>query len=497
MSESSLIPRPPVVAVMGHIDHGKSSLLDYIRKTKVVESEAGGITQHLSAYEVEHGEEGTTRKITFLDTPGHAAFQKMRSRGSAAADVAILVVSAEDGVKPQTLEAWAAIIEANIPFVVAITKIDKPNANIERAKASLLEHGIYLEGMGGTISYVPISSKTGEGISDLLDMVLLAADLAEVLGDSSSPAEGVVIESHRDPKKGVSATMIIKNGTLSSGEFVSAGDAIAPTRLMTDFKGKALKTATFSQPITISGFSDLPPVGAVFKSFTDKHAAEAEVARYRALEAAKETDEDTGEKKITVAIVIKADVSGSLEAIEHELKKRQSDDLSVRIVHKGVGGITEGDIKFAQGGAHAAIIGFNVTADSAATEWSRRLNIPIATFSIIYKLGEWIDEYIAREREILLKNAPIGEAIVLKVFSVSKQGQLVGARVSEGVMRTTHLCALVRDGVEIAKGRIESLKHLKADVDEIETGKEFGTLIEMNEPIENGDTIVCLPQSRR
>ena len=496
MAASSPISRPPVVAVMGHIDHGKSSLLDYIRKSKVVESEAGGITQHLSAYEVEHESEGEKRKITFIDTPGHEAFQKMRSRGSAVADVAVLVVSSEDGVKPQTLEAWHAIVGANIPFVVAITKIDKPNANVERAKSSLLEHGIYLEGMGGTISYVPISSKTGDGIPELLDVVLLAADLAELTGTTDAPAEGVVIESHRDPKKGVSATIIIKNGTLSSGDFGSAGVAITPTRLMTDFRGKTLKSATFSQPITISGFSDLPPVGAFFTGHSEKNSAEEAASLYASERGALEHTSDENEKAITVALVIKADVSGSLEAIEHELMKRQSDDVTVRIVHKGVGGITEGDLKFATGAAHTAVLGFNVSADTAATEWSRRLNVPIASFSIIYKFGEWVDEHIAKMRAEAEKTAPLGKAAVLKVFSVSKQGQLVGAKVVSGVFKRNYQCALVREGTIVGKGRIDSLKQQKADVDEIPEGKEFGTLMDMKMEIQAGDEMWCLPHTQ-
>jgi translation initiation factor IF-2 len=260
---------------MGHIDHGKSTLLDYIRNTKVADSEAGGITQHLSAYEVEHTlATGKTKKITFLDTPGHEAFQHLRSRGSKAADIAILVVSAEDGVKPQTLEALAAIQEAAIPYIVAITKIDKPNANIERVKNSLLENGIYLEGLGGNIAYVPISSKSGDGIPALLDLLLLAAELEELTGDATKTAEGIIIESHRDPKKGISATLIIKNGTLKSGTFVIAGRAMAPLRLIQDFKGKQIKEATFSSPVTVVGWNDIPPVGEIFVCIASKKEAE-------------------------------------------------------------------------------------------------------------------------------------------------------------------------------------------------------------------------------
>lgn len=486
-------PRPPVIAVMGHIDHGKSSLLDYIRKTKVVESEAGGITQHLSAYEVTHAaKEGESRKITFLDTPGHEAFQKMRSRGSAVADIAILVVSSEDGVKPQTLDAHRAIIEGNIPFVVALTKIDKPSANVERAKASLLENGIYLEGMGGDIPFVPISSKSGEGIPELLDVVLLLADLAELSGTPAHPAAGIVIESHTDPKKGIAATLIVKDGTLKSGQYVVAGKSIAPTRLMADFAGKNIKSASLSSPVTISGFSGLPAIGTEFVSFDDKREAE-EYAR-SAEDAAPDSAEEHHKKKITLALVVKADVSGSIEAIEHELLKRNDDDVEVRIVARGVGTITENDVKFAGSEGKGAVIGFNTAPDNAALEWSRRLSIEIATFSVIYKLGEWVDRQIEAIREELAPFEPSGHAKVLKIFSASKQGQLVGARVEAGVIRAGFPCTIVRDGEIVEKGRIESIRVVKDEVAEVLSGKECGAVVLAGTPIMAGDIIESLPQ---
>ena len=267
--------RPPIVVVMGHVDHGKSTLLDYIRKSNVVESEAGGITQRISAYEVTRKDEkGNDRTITFLDTPGHEAFSKMRTRGANAADIAILVVSAEDGVKAQTVEAYNTIIESKLPYIVAINKIDRPNANIEKTKNDLLEKGIYLEGMGGDIPFVPISAKVGTGVNDLLDMILLIADMNEFTGNPSHNASGVVIEAKRDPKRGISASCIIKDGTLKSGMFIAAGDSLVTTRIMENFLGKPIKEATFSSPIKLVGFESMPEVGTTFESFKTKKEAE-------------------------------------------------------------------------------------------------------------------------------------------------------------------------------------------------------------------------------
>jgi len=273
--EPNVIKRPPVVVIMGHIDHGKSTLLDYIRNSNVVEGEAGGITQHLSAYVVEHKtKEGESGKITFLDTPGHAAFQQMRLRGADVADVAILIVSAEDGVKPQTLEALESIKAADIPYIVAINKIDKPGADVPKTQASLVENQIYIEGMGGDIPWAPISAKSGDGVDDLLDLVVLAADLAELKGDTNVPATGTVIEGYLDDKRGTTATLIINNGTLKSGQCVVSGNTYAPVRIMEDFNGNSIKEASLSEPVGIVGFSEVPEVGSDFVTVENKKAAE-------------------------------------------------------------------------------------------------------------------------------------------------------------------------------------------------------------------------------
>ena len=302
--------RDPVVAIMGHIDHGKSTLLDYIRKSNVVDSEAGGITQHVSAYEAQHND----RKITFLDTPGHEAFAATRSRGANIADIAILVVSADDGVKEQTKGAHDFITQSGIPYVVAINKIDKPTANVQTTLNSMVENGIYVEGMGGDIAYTPVSAKTGEGVSDLLDTVLLAADLEELEGDRNALASGYVLESSLDPKKGTSATLIIKNGSITTGQFVLSGEAGSPVRIMEDFTGKPLKEASFSQPVKIIGFDNLPEAGSDFSVFANKKDAQAftkEIEEMGGMGEKEITDEDT-EGKLAIPLVIKADVQGSV-----------------------------------------------------------------------------------------------------------------------------------------------------------------------------------------
>src|SRR3989338_6922647 len=381
------IARPPVIAVMGHVDHGKSSLLDYVRKANVVAGEHGGITQHVAAYVAEHG----NRCITFLDTPGHAAFSALRERGAAAADISILVVAADEGVQPQTLEALAAIIEAKIPYVVAITKIDKNNADVERTKSSMLEHGIYLEGLGGEIPYAQISSKTGEGVPELLDLVLLAADLIELSGDPEVPAEGYVLEASQDPQRGAAATLIVKDGTLNTGTFVVAGDACAPVRFIEDFRGERVLSAGPSEPVRVAGFSSLPSAGALFTIAKSKKEAEAR-ARSQAGESFVRTASIEG--IVELPLVVKADVAGSLDAIKQELAKITHERAALRIVSEGVGAVSENDINTAHttGGI---VVAFNVGVESAARDLALRDSVAIELFSVIYELSERAHELIA------------------------------------------------------------------------------------------------------
>ncbi len=489
------IPRPPIVTVMGHIDHGKSTLLDYIRKTKVVDSEAGGITQHISAYEVEHvTPAGETRRITFLDTPGHEAFQHLRSRGSSAADLAILVVAADDGVKPQTLEALKAIEQAGIPYLVAISKIDKNNADIERAKSSLVEHGIYLEGMGGSVPYVPISSKTGEGVPALLDLLLLAADLEELTGDPDAPASGLVIESHCDARRGVSAVLVIKDGSLRAGEYVVAGTASAPLRIMEDFLGKKVDHATFSSPLMVVGFTDTPPVGQPFTTVPTKKDAQRLVQAFaldqHVVSEAIAADEDGA---YVLPVIIKSDVVGSIEAIKHELKKREDERTHIRVIHEGVGAIAEGDVKLATGSKDTIIIGFNVGADAAAQEMADRLDVELARFAIIYELADWLPGAIAMRRPKLRGERELGRAKVLKTFSFTHKVQTVGCRVESGTLSAHDRIKLLRGDTEYGRGTVATLKSGKSDASRVEAGTDCGAQLhcELETQPSFGDVLIA------
>ena len=338
--------RPPVIVVMGHIDHGKSTLLDYIRKadftSKAAKSEprpiagreAGGITQHIGAYETEIEHEKEKRKITFLDTPGHEAFSQMRTRGATVADIAILVVAADDGVQPQTIEAHNTIKEAGLPFIVAINKMDKPGADPEKIKAQLAENGIYIEGYGGTVPYAKISAKTGEGIPELLDVALILADMENLQADAKQNASGIVIESNMDIKRGISSTLLIKNGTLKKGMYVVAGKAMSPVRILENFLGRAIDEASFSSPVRITGFSELPAIGDEFEAYADKNEAEKALAYIKEKKTTAPTesrgrDENAEKNKVTVKIIIKTDTAGSLEALEKKFIKLKNEETTI------------------------------------------------------------------------------------------------------------------------------------------------------------------------
>jgi len=482
--ENKRIVRPPVVTVMGHIDHGKSTLLDYIRKTKVAETEAGGITQHLSAYEVEHTDSsGEKRLITFLDTPGHEAFQHLRSRGSNVADLAILVVAADDGVKPQTLEALKAIEGAKIPFLVAISKIDKSNADIEKTKNSLLEHGIYLEGMGGEVPFVPIDSKSGKGIPELLDLLLLAADLEELTGDPDTPATGSVIESHCDAKRGISATMIVKDGKLTTGEYMVAGTAYAPLRIVENFLGKKITEAHFSSPIVVVGFSENPPVGESFSIVKNKKEAIELTSKNAEKEKAKshvQAINNAQDGRFCLPVILKSDVVGSIDAIKHELKKKETERTSIHVIYEGVGDVAEGDIKHASNDKNTIIVGFNVGTDTAAKELAERMEIEIATFSIIYDLADWLDKAIEKRRPKIKEEKETGFAKILKSFSFTKKTQTIGCRVERGELTTGDQIIIHHNSMEVGRGKITSLKSGATDATKIVAGNDCGLIMEVS-----------------
>lgn len=471
---------------MGHIDHGKSTLLDTIRKSNIVDGEAGGITQHLSAYVVPHTtKDGADEKITFLDTPGHEAFQKMRLRGADVADVAILMVSAEDGVKPQTLEALESIKTANIPFVVAINKIDKPGANIERTQASLIENEIYIEGMGGDIPWVGVSAKEGTGIDELLDLVILTADLAELTADSNAQAKGKIIEGKMDTKRGNTATLIVTQGTLTSGQFVVSGTSYSPVRIMEDFQGKTVKEAWLSTPVRIVGFTDIPVVGAEFYTVASKKEAEVAVT-----ETANAVPVDQTLKRKSklplVPILIKADVLGTIEAIQHELDKFESDRITVRVIDSGVGDITASDVQNVSATSDAIIVGFNVKVERAAQDLAERLGVEIDTFSIIYELSEWLNTALKNRTPKKEEKVFTGSVKILKHFSMQKSIHVLGGRVEEGVIKMNQRVQILRRDIEIGKGTIKNLQQAKSDVQQVEEG-EFGMQIETKAELAAGD----------
>lgn len=484
---NNIIARPPVVVIMGHVDHGKSTLLDYIRKTNVVEKEAGGITQHISAYEVElKDEHNKNKKITFLDTPGHAAFSKMRERGANTADIAVLIVSAEDGVKMQTIEAWKTIEESKIPTIVAINKIDKPEANPEKVKTELAEKGIYLENYGGTIPFVEISAKTGKNIEELLNLINLVSDMENFTGDTSKKAEGFIIEAHLDPKRGVCASMVIKDGTLKKGMWVASQDSTCPVRILEDFKGKTINEASFSSPVSLIGFDKVPQVGQLFFSFEKKEEA-LKFKTQNTNTTNKNTDDNinNANKKI-IPIIIKADTSGSVEAIEKEILKIETENALFKIIQKGEGNIGENDIK--NGTEETIIIGFNVKTENNAKLFAERLNITIENFDIIYKMTEWLEIEMEKRRPRIETTEITGRAKILKSFSQTKEKQVLGGKVIEGNIVLGTIRVMRREN-EIAKGKLINLEKGKAKTSSVPEGSEFGMMIESKIDIVAGDII--------
>jgi translation initiation factor IF-2 len=484
----SATPRPPIVAVMGHIDHGKSSLLDYIRKSNITAGEAGGITQHVSAYEATHEYEGATRTITFLDTPGHESFKALRARGARAADIAILIVASDEGVKPQTIEAYKSIEESQLPFVVAFTKIDKPNTDVSRAQVSLLEAGIYLEGLGGNIAYTAISSKTGEGVSSLLDLVLLTADINEISGDASEKAEGFVLESSQDPKQGIRATLIIKNGTLTTGQFVVADNSYAPVRFIEDFVGGRIESAGPSKPIRISGWSAIPDAGTLFSIANSKKEAEHIVAA----KAKQPTSyvQSLTDSRFTLPVIVKADVSGSLDAVAHELAKISHEDAVVRIVSASVGRVSESDVKTAVS-TGGIIVAFHTDADTAAKDLAERSSIAIEQFTIIYDLAKRVDALLVERAPKVKKEEITGTIKILKVFSHTHRKFVIGARLESGEIAVGTSVRIDRRGVDLGFGKILNLQQARSDVQELRVLGEFGAQLESKEEIAPGDVLTA------
>ena len=490
-TQENIIKRPPVVAIMGHVDHGKSTLLDYIRKSNIVAGEAGGITQHISAYEVDIDGE----KITFIDTPGHAAFDNMRDRSGAVADIAILIISAEDGVKQQTKHAIEVIQKHDIPFIVAINKIDKPNADQEKVKMDLLEAGIYLEGYGGDVPYVAISAKKGTNVDELLQTILLLAEMEEMKGDLSKNAHGFVIESERDPKKGITATLIIKDGSITKGQFVVVEDSMAPTRMLANFKGKAIEEAHFSSPIKLSGFDSIPRVGGRFETYDTKKEAMEAVEEYRRLkEELKEHADlipEVPEGVALVPIILKTDVAGTAEAIEQEIKKKTDDRVIFKIIKAETGSISESDIQLALTDERTVILGFHTQEDLHLKNINGYDQVTIAIFDIIYELNEWLDK-LYEERKIKREvKKPLGTLRVLKVFSRQKQRTLIGGEVVDGILSVgDEFRILERGEEEYTYGRIVGIQEGKQDRTKVEgKGTQCGMMVETKGEIHEGELL--------
>lgn len=478
------IERPPVIVIMGHIDHGKSTLLDYIRESNTVDKEAGGITQHIAAYEVSRGD----KRITFLDTPGHEAFQATRQRGSDVADIAILIVSAEDGVMPQTKEALECIKESGIPYVVAINKMDSNKADVEKTKNSLLENEVYLEGLGGQISYVPISAKTGEGVDDLLDTILLTAEIEEFTGDPAIPAEGIMVEANKDKQRGITGTIIVKNGTLKKGDFVACQNALSPVRAILDHNGDQLESASFSTPVSISGWTDLPEIGAEIRTFSSKKEAET---------FCKNCTKENTEVKIggstsnifSIPLIIKTDVSGTYDAIVHEIKKIKVDGVSFKVVDSSTGNIGEADMKIAAGTPGTIVLGFGVKIDSQAEALRERDGIETKVFSVIYELAEYLEK-VAKDRKPVVKVEQVtGRAKILRTFSSKKNHHVIGGKIKEGTLQKGEKVNILRRDEKIDEGVIKELQTQKIKTEEVREGDEFGMMIESKFDIAEGDYI--------
>ncbi len=502
--EEALQPRPPVVAVLGHVDHGKTTLLDAIRHTNVAEREAGGITQHIGAYQVEHN----GQKITFLDTPGHAAFTSMRARGAQGADIVVLVVAADDGVMPQTKEAIAHAKAAHVPIIVALNKIDRPNANPERVKRQLAEVGLVPDEWGGDTMVVPVSAKLGEGIDDLLEAILLVAESMNIRANPNGKVIGTVIEASREKGRGVVATLLVQNGTLKLRQVIVAGTTYAKIRAMTDDRGRPVRAAEPSKPVQVTGFNDVPAAGELFQVVKDEKVARQivekrleEIKERQLKEQRRVSLEDlfnqvqAGEIN-ELRLVVKVDVHGSLEPVVNSIEEVASkSDIKVRILHADVGHISENDVNLAAA-SKAVVIGFNVRPDAAARKLAESLGVSIRTYNIIYRLTEDLEKALAGMLGGKEEETVIGKAEVLAIFKVPKVGKVAGCRVREGVVRRNALARVIRNGKVLFEGPLASLKHGKEDVREIRAGYECGIALKGFQDFQVGDTIECFTKSR-
>lgn len=501
---ANLKPRPPVVTVLGHVDHGKTTLLDAIRKTQVVKGEAGGITQHIGAYQVFVGD----RSITFLDTPGHAAFTAMRARGTQVTDLAVLVVAADDGVMPQTREAVEHARAARVPIIVALNKIDKDNANPDRVKQELADINLVPEDWGGDTICVPLSATQNKGIDELLENILLVTDVADLKANPDRPAQGVVVEGKLDKRRGVMASLLVQNGTLNVGDFVVVGAQYGRVRAMFSDTGKKIKKAGLSVPVSIMGLPDVPDAGEFFEVVENERAARTLVEQRRSQQASVQRQtvrraisleeffkqrEETGDQ--TLNIVLKADVQGSLEPIVNSLKDLGDGNLNVKILLEGTGNISESDVNLAVA-SDAIVIGFNVDIDSAAHRVAEAEGVDIRMYDVIYKLIDDIDKALKGLLEPEYADKVIGQAEVRAVFKIPRRGNVAGSYVLEGQLARNALARVIRNGKVLHDSKFSSLKRFTEDVREVASGFECGIGVEGFDDFKEGDIIEAYVKER-
>ena len=493
-----LEPRAPVVVVMGHVDHGKTSLLDRIRSANVVAGEAGGITQHIGAYRVQIN----GSPITFLDTPGHEAFTTMRARGAMVTDIAILVVAADDGIMPQTIESINHAKAANIPIVVAVNKMDLPGANPDRIKQDLTKYDLVPEEWGGDTMVIPISAKTGMGIDELLENMALQAEIMELKANPNRPAVGTVIEARLDKGRGPIMTVLVQNGTLHTGDIIIAGTAVGRVRVMTDDKGRRISEAGPSVPVEIAGMSDVPSAGDTFNAVADERMARELAAERLAQQKAMSAG---GSKKVSLEdlfakiqegelkdfnIIVKADVQGSAEAVKTSLEKLSNEEVRVKVIHSGVGAINESDVMLAST-SNAVIVGFNVRPDSAARESAERAKVELRMYRVIYDCINDVEAALKGMLSPKFQEVVIGHAEVRQTFKVSKVGTICGCYVQDGKIQRNSSVRVNRDNIVIFEGELASLRRFKDDVKEVASGYECGIQIEKFNDVREGDIIEC------
>jgi translation initiation factor IF-2 len=500
--DQDLVTRPPVVVVMGHVDHGKTSLLDYIKNSHVADREVGGITQHMGAYQVE----ASGNPITFLDTPGHAAFTAIRARGARVTDIAVLVVAADDGIMPQTVEAINHAKAAEVPIVVAINKMDLPGADPERVKRQLSENNLLVEDWGGEIISVDVSARTGEGINDLLESLQLVAEISELKANPSKPGSGVIIEAKLDRKRGPSATVLVVDGTLSVGDYVVAGNAAGRVRALTDDKGHSIEQATPGSPAEILGFGSLPEAGDRLDVAINEREARTSVSRRERSQGQKLTQSralsleevvnrvELGDVK-ELNLVLKADVQGSLEAIRQSLQRLSEEDAKVRVLHTAVGTVTESDVLLASA-SEGVIISFSVGSEPSAERLADRMGVEIRPYNIIYQLIDDIELALHGMLEPALTEVIVGRAEIREIFGGRRGIQIAGCRVTDGRMVRNGAVRVTRDGGNITQTTISSLRHFREEVNEMNAGTECGIILQGFNDFQTGDIVEVYRQER-